>query len=44
MARGALPQNDGKCETPIDKNKELAERLARGTPAVYPPTAGSSRA
>jgi thiol:disulfide interchange protein DsbC len=36
MARGVLPQNDGKCDTPIEKNKELAQRLgARGTPAVY---------
>jgi thiol:disulfide interchange protein DsbC len=36
MARGVVPQNDGKCDTPIEKNKELAQRLgARGTPAVY---------
>jgi thiol:disulfide interchange protein DsbC len=36
MLRGIAPQNDGKCETPIEKNKELAQRLgARGTPAVY---------
>jgi thiol:disulfide interchange protein DsbC len=36
MTRGALPQNDGKCDTPLEKNKELAQRLgARGTPAVY---------
>ena len=36
MARGTVPQNNGKCDTPIEKNKELAQRLgARGTPAVY---------
>lgn len=36
MGKGILPQNDGKCETPLEKNKELAQRLgARGTPAVY---------
>ena len=36
MVKGTLPQNDGKCDTPIEKNKELAQRLgARGTPAVY---------
>ncbi len=36
MARGTVPQNDGKCETPLEKNKELAKRLgAQGTPAVY---------
>jgi thiol:disulfide interchange protein DsbC len=36
MARGIVPQNDGKCETPLEKNKELAKRLgAQGTPAVY---------
>ena len=36
MARGIVPQNDGKCDTPIEKNKELAQRFgARGTPAVY---------
>jgi thiol:disulfide interchange protein DsbC len=36
MARGVLPQNDGKCEAPLEKNKELAQRLgARGTPAVF---------
>lgn len=36
MARGVVPRNDGKCDTPIEKNKELARRFgARGTPAVY---------
>jgi thiol:disulfide interchange protein DsbC len=36
MVRGVVPRNDGKCETPIEKNKELAQRFgARGTPAVY---------
>jgi len=36
MGRGIAPQNAGKCDTPIEKNKELAQRFgARGTPAVY---------
>ncbi|HKA43265.1 MAG TPA: DsbC family protein [Burkholderiales bacterium] len=36
LMRGVVPQNDGKCETPLEKNKELAQRFgARGTPAVY---------
>lgn len=36
MSRGVVPQNDGKCETPFDKNIELARRFgAQGTPAIY---------
>jgi thiol:disulfide interchange protein DsbC len=36
MSRGVAPQNDGKCDTPIDKNMELARRFgAQGTPAVF---------
>lgn len=36
MSRGVAPQNDGKCETPIDKNMQLARRFGiRGTPAIF---------
>lgn len=36
MSRGVVPQNDGKCETPLEKNMDLARRFgAQGTPAVY---------
>lgn len=36
MSRGVTPQNDGKCETPLQKNMELAQRFGmRGTPAIY---------
>lgn len=36
MSRGVVPQNDGKCETPIDKNMQLARRFGiRGTPAIF---------
>ena len=36
MSRGVEPQNDGKCETPIDKNMQLARRFGiRGTPAIF---------
>jgi thiol:disulfide interchange protein DsbC len=36
MSRGVAPQGDGKCDTPIDKNMELARRFgAQGTPAIY---------
>ena len=36
MSRGVVPQNDGKCETPIQKNMALAQRFGiRGTPALY---------
>ena len=36
MLRGVAPQGDTKCDTPIDKNMELARRFnAQGTPAVF---------
>lgn len=36
MGRGVAPQNPGNCDTPVERVKELAQRLgARGTPAVY---------
>lgn len=36
MLRGTAPQGDGKCETPIDKNKQLAQRFRiNGTPAIF---------
>jgi len=36
MLRGAAAQSDGKCESPIDKNMELAQRFGiRGTPAIF---------
>ena len=36
MSNGAVPQNDAKCDTPIEKNMDLAQRFnARGTPAVF---------
>jgi len=36
MTRGVMAQGDGNCETPINKNMELARRFgAQGTPAVY---------
>jgi len=36
MSRGVQPQGGVKCEAPLDKNMELAQRFgARGTPAVY---------
>ena len=36
MSNGVVPQNDAKCDTPIEKNMELAQRFnARGTPAVF---------
>lgn len=36
MLRGAVPQGDGNCETPIDKNKQLAQRFRiNGTPAIF---------
>ncbi len=36
MLRGVAPQNEGKCDTPIDKNMTLARRFgAQGTPAVF---------
>jgi thiol:disulfide interchange protein DsbC len=36
MSNGVVPQNDRKCENPIAKNNELAQRFGvRGTPAIY---------
>jgi len=36
MLRGVAPQNEAKCDTPIDKNMALARRFgAQGTPAVF---------
>ena len=36
MSRGVVPQNDGKCDTPFDRNVDLARRFgAQGTPAIY---------
>ena len=36
MTRGVAPQGDGKCDTPLDKNMDLARRFgANGTPAVF---------
>jgi len=36
MLRGAAAQSDGRCETPLDKNRELAQRFRiNGTPAIF---------
>jgi len=36
MLRGMAPQNEAKCDTPIEKNMEMARRFgAQGTPAVF---------
>jgi thiol:disulfide interchange protein DsbC len=36
MLRGVAPQNEAKCDTPIDRNMALARRFgAQGTPAVF---------
>lgn len=36
MSRGVAPQGGAKCDAPLDKNIELAQRFgARGTPAVF---------
>jgi thiol:disulfide interchange protein DsbC len=36
MLRGAGAQSDGQCETPIDRNKQLAQRFRiNGTPAIF---------
>jgi thiol:disulfide interchange protein DsbC len=36
MSRGTVPQNDGKCDTPLEKNMELARRFrVNGTPALF---------
>lgn len=36
MSRGVAPPGGAKCDTPLEKNAELAQRFGvRGTPAVY---------
>jgi len=36
MSRGTPPVSDGKCDVPIDKNKQLAQRFRiNGTPAIF---------
>jgi thiol:disulfide interchange protein DsbC len=36
MMRGVAPQGEAKCDTPLDKNMDLARRLgANGTPAIF---------
>ncbi|MGH8702093.1 MAG: DsbC family protein [Burkholderiales bacterium] len=36
MLRGAAAQSDGQCETPLDRNKQLAQRFRiNGTPAIF---------
>lgn len=36
MSNGVAPQNDARCDTPLEKNKELAQRFGiRGTPGVF---------
>jgi thiol:disulfide interchange protein DsbC len=36
MLRGAAAQSDGKCEAPLEKNHELAQRFGiSGTPAIF---------
>jgi len=36
MSRGVAPQGGAKCDAPLDKNIELAQRFGvRGTPAVF---------
>jgi len=36
MLRSAAAQSDGQCTTPIDKNKQLAQRFRiNGTPAIF---------
>lgn len=36
MSRGVSPQNDAKCDTPLEKNMDLAQRFnIRGTPGVF---------
>lgn len=36
MSNGVAPQNDAKCDTPLEKNMELAQRFGiRGTPGVF---------
>lgn len=36
MSRGVPPQNEAKCDSPLEKNMELARRFgAQGTPAIF---------
>ena len=36
MSRGVAPQGEAKCDTPLEKNMELARRFgANGTPAIF---------
>jgi thiol:disulfide interchange protein DsbC len=36
MSRGVAPQTNAKCDAPLEKNHELAQRFGiRGTPAIY---------
>jgi thiol:disulfide interchange protein DsbC len=36
MLRGSEAQSDGKCDTPLDRNKQLARRFGiNGTPAIF---------
>ena len=36
MLRGVSPQNEARCDTPLEKNMEMARRFgAQGTPAIY---------
>ena len=36
MSRGIVPQNSAKCDAPLEKNMELAQRFGiRGTPAIF---------
>ena len=36
MTSGTVPKNDRKCDNPLAKNNELAQRFGvRGTPAIY---------
>jgi len=36
MTRSVVPQGEAKCDTPIEKNMEMARRFgAQGTPAIY---------
>ena len=36
MTRGVVPQDGAKCDTPLEKNMEMARRFgAQGTPAVF---------
>jgi thiol:disulfide interchange protein DsbC len=36
MSKGVVPTGEAKCDTPLDKNMELARRFnAQGTPAIF---------